>query len=64
MGLAIVGKILEEHGGHLELLDAPQVAEGGRGAMVRVILPVVSEAGAEEETENDSPEPEEKTHGV
>ena len=64
LGLAIVGKILEEHGGHLELLDAPQVAEGGRGAMVRVILPVVSEAGAEEETENDSPEPEEKTHGV
>jgi len=40
LGLAIVGKILEEHGGTIELLDAPQVAEGGRGAMVRVILPI------------------------
>ncbi|MEM9677582.1 MAG: PAS domain-containing sensor histidine kinase [Pseudomonadota bacterium] len=39
LGLAIVGKILEEHGGTIELLDAPQVADGGRGAMVRVTLP-------------------------
>jgi two-component system nitrogen regulation sensor histidine kinase NtrY len=36
LGLAIVGKIMEEHGGGVELLDAPAVAEGGRGAMVRL----------------------------
>lgn len=39
LGLAIVGKILEEHGGTIELMDAPEVASGGRGAMVRVCLP-------------------------
>ncbi|PZQ17987.1 MAG: PAS domain-containing sensor histidine kinase [Ancylobacter novellus] len=36
LGLAIVGKIMEEHGGGVELLDAPAVAEGGRGALVRL----------------------------
>lgn len=36
LGLAIVGKIMEEHGGGVELLDSPAVAEGGRGAMVRL----------------------------
>jgi len=41
LGLAIVSKIIEEHDGTVELLDAPQVAEGGRGAMVRVTLPVL-----------------------
>jgi two-component system nitrogen regulation sensor histidine kinase NtrY len=41
LGLAIVGKILEEHGGGVELLDSPAVAEGGRGALVRLFLPVV-----------------------
>ncbi len=39
LGLAIVGKILEEHRGRIELLDSPAVAEGGRGAMMRIILP-------------------------
>jgi two-component system nitrogen regulation sensor histidine kinase NtrY len=39
LGLAIVGKILEEHGGHIELLDSPEVARGGRGAMMRLVLP-------------------------
>ena len=34
--LAIVGKILEEHGGRVELYDAPPAAEGGRGAWVRL----------------------------
>lgn len=47
LGLAIVGKILEEHGGTIELLDAPQVAEGGRGAMVRVTLPASDPSGAD-----------------
>src|SRR3954469_19056327 len=36
LGLTIVGRILEEHGGHMELSDAPEVASGGRGAWVRL----------------------------
>jgi len=39
LGLAIVRKVIEEHDGRLELHDAPAVREGGRGAMIRVILP-------------------------
>ncbi|MGI9401461.1 MAG: ATP-binding protein [Rhizobiaceae bacterium] len=39
LGLAIVRKIFEDHGGRIELRDAPQVAKGGQGAMVRVYLP-------------------------
>ena len=39
LGLAIVTKIIEEHGGRVELLDAPAVADGGRGAMIRITLP-------------------------
>jgi two-component system nitrogen regulation sensor histidine kinase NtrY len=35
LGLAIVAKIFEEHGGSIELNDAPH----GRGACVRLILP-------------------------
>ncbi len=42
LGLAIVGKIVEEHHGTIELRDAPGVAEGGRGAMVRVSLPAMA----------------------
>jgi two-component system nitrogen regulation sensor histidine kinase NtrY len=38
LGLAIVGRILEDHGGGIELLDAPEVATGGRGAWVRMRL--------------------------
>ncbi|MBA5776581.1 PAS domain-containing sensor histidine kinase [Stappia sp. F7233] len=38
LGLAIVRKIMEEHGGGIELLDAPAVAEGGRGAMIRLTI--------------------------
>ncbi len=44
LGLAIVGKIVEEHHGIIELRDAPDVAEGGRGAMVRVSLPALTGA--------------------
>ena len=40
LGLAIVRKILEEHGGRIELVDAPAVAEGGRGTLVRLVLPL------------------------
>jgi two-component system nitrogen regulation sensor histidine kinase NtrY len=39
LGLAIVTKIIEEHGGRVELMDAPAVAEGGRGAMIRITVP-------------------------
>jgi len=39
LGLPIVLKIFEEHGGGLELLDAPAVAEGGHGARVRLWFP-------------------------
>jgi two-component system nitrogen regulation sensor histidine kinase NtrY len=51
LGLAIVRKILEDHGGHIELLDAPAVATGGRGAMMRLVLPATAPedgAGAED----------------
>ena len=37
LGLPIVAKIIEDHGGRLELLDSP----AGRGACVRIILPLV-----------------------
>jgi two-component system nitrogen regulation sensor histidine kinase NtrY len=36
LGLAIVERILEEHGGRIELNDSPAVAEGGRGAWMRL----------------------------
>jgi two-component system, NtrC family, nitrogen regulation sensor histidine kinase NtrY len=40
LGLPIVAKIIEEHGGRLELLDAPQ----GRGACVRLLIPLAPAA--------------------
>jgi two-component system nitrogen regulation sensor histidine kinase NtrY len=39
LGLPIVKKIIEEHGGHLELHDAPADFDHGHGAMFRVVLP-------------------------
>ncbi len=44
LGLSIVKKIIEEHGGTLELLDAPGF-DGAKhiGAMARIILPFESE---------------------
>ena len=47
LGLAIVKKIVEDHGGRLELHDAPMDFHGGRGAMIRLILPsTAANAGA------------------
>lgn len=47
LGLAIVSRILEDHGGRLELTDAPGVADGSaRGAMVRLIFPSAAGQGA------------------
>jgi two-component system nitrogen regulation sensor histidine kinase NtrY len=40
LGLAIVRKIMEEQGGSIALLDAPAVAQGGRGALVRLTFPL------------------------
>ena len=45
LGLAIVRKIMEDHGGSIELMDAPQVAEGGRGARTRLHIPLSSKDG-------------------
>ncbi|MEM9852744.1 MAG: ATP-binding protein, partial [Pseudomonadota bacterium] len=40
LGLPIVKKIIEEHGGTLDLTDAPPFGEGPhRGALARIILP-------------------------
>jgi two-component system nitrogen regulation sensor histidine kinase NtrY len=40
LGLPIVKKIIEEHGGTLDLLDAPPFADGAHpGAIARIILP-------------------------
>lgn len=39
LGLAIVAKIIEELGGRIELHDAPSVASGGHGALIRLVFP-------------------------
>ena len=48
LGLPIVARVLEDHGGGIELLDAPS----GRGAWVRMRIPKAAAAG---------PAPEDKT---
>jgi two-component system, NtrC family, nitrogen regulation sensor histidine kinase NtrY len=42
LGLAIVKKIVEDHGGGLELADAPANLGFANGAMVRLVVPVLS----------------------
>jgi two-component system nitrogen regulation sensor histidine kinase NtrY len=51
LGLAIVQKIVEQHGGTLELEDAAHSSAQARGALVRMTLPVRSEATHEVSTE-------------
>lgn len=48
LGLPIVKKIIEEHGGILTLLDAPDFdGQGHFGAMARLELPILHDASAE-----------------
>jgi len=44
LGLAIVTKIIEDHRGRVELLDASDVEAGARGALFRIILPRLGDA--------------------
>jgi two-component system, NtrC family, nitrogen regulation sensor histidine kinase NtrY len=46
LGLPIVIKIFEDHGGSVELLDGLVRLDGGRGALVRLTLPIVDEGAA------------------
>lgn len=50
LGLPIVAKIIEDHGGRLELLDAPS----GRGACVRLLLPLAEKDRDEPQTAHSS----------
>ncbi len=46
LGLPIVKKIIEEHGGTLELLDAEPFEDGAHsGAMARITLPILPKGG-------------------
>jgi two-component system, NtrC family, nitrogen regulation sensor histidine kinase NtrY len=60
LGLPIVAKILADHGGGIELRDAP----GGRGAWVRLFFPLGREpAGAETDEHSDKSIPAEAGRG-
>ena len=50
LGLAIVAKIFEDHGGRIELLDAPEDFDGGRGAWVRASFVMNGKAAAGRES--------------
>jgi len=46
LGLAIVAKIFEDHGGRIELRDAPEDFDGGRGAWIRASFIMNGKAAA------------------
>ena len=46
LGLPIVIKILEDHGGRVELLDGLPREDGGVGAQVRLTLPIAGDQRA------------------
>ncbi|MBL8588038.1 MAG: PAS domain-containing sensor histidine kinase [Methylobacteriaceae bacterium] len=58
LGLPIVQKILEDHGGGIELLDAADAGFWERGAWVRLWFPIAGPNGAED---GDSPSPAPRT---
>jgi two-component system nitrogen regulation sensor histidine kinase NtrY len=49
LGLAIVQKITEQHGGRLQLLDAPKRNGRGGGACVRIDFPQTADVAATRE---------------
>jgi two-component system nitrogen regulation sensor histidine kinase NtrY len=53
-----VTKIIEDHGGKIDLLDAPEPHSGGSGALVRITLPraIISENENPEPTAGEQPE--------
>ena len=57
LGLPIVAKIIEDHGGKLELLDAPD----GKGALVRMLLPMAPTELAEKALRSEQPSHVEKS---
>ncbi|KAA6205979.1 MAG: PAS domain-containing sensor histidine kinase [Candidatus Tokpelaia sp.] len=54
LGLAIVRKIVEEHSGRMELLDAPADFYQGRGAMIRLIFPFIAPVAESEDRGEES----------
>src|SRR5690606_7849855 len=63
LGLAIDRKIIEDHGGRLDLHDAPAAFHGGRGALIRIVLPAAAGASGKIRVAQDT-HSEKATNGV
>ncbi len=70
LGLAIVRKIMEDHNGSIELLDAPDLGPDDTGAMVRLIIgpPAAEDATVQAGREQSGPQSETReqvtSHGL
>jgi len=64
LGLAIVKKIIEDHGGRLELHDAPAAFQGGRGALIRIVLPAADRGAGGRNQAAQGTHSEKATNGV
>jgi two-component system nitrogen regulation sensor histidine kinase NtrY len=65
LGLAIVKKIVEDHGGRLELHDAPAEFHGGKGALIRIVLPAAAQGTTEQTVGGAAPnQPEQVGNGI